>query len=58
MRARLLAAGAAFDRGDVVFLLALLLVGGGVAMWSPSVAAVVVGLVLLVLAWPSPRKEG
>lgn len=37
---------------DVVLLVALGLIGVGVGAWSPPAACVVVGVLLLVLAWP------
>lgn len=49
---------AGIDRQDVVMTVGLVCLGSGVAVWSASAAAVVIGAILLRLAWPSGETRG
>lgn len=46
------------DGRDVVLVLALALIGAGVGAWSPPAASVIVGALLLWLAWPPAPPTG
>lgn len=48
----------ALDSGDWVTLFALGLIGGGIANWSLAAAAIVVGMILLALAWSPEAQKG